>query len=131
MTAQKKMRVVIAEDETHVRKLIRTILLKMNCEIVGEAANGLDAVEIFSQLKPHMLLLDINMPLKSGKEALTEIRRRYQNAFVIMLTSLSDTETVEDCIKLGASGFIRKDVSMDEMQDIIKQTWKTFKENML
>ncbi len=125
------MRVMIADDETHVRKLIQTILIRMNCEIVGEAANGMDTVEMFKRLKPHMLLLDINMPLKSGKEALTEIRRQYQNAFIIMLTSLSDTETVEDCIKLGASGFIRKDVSLDEMQGIIKQTWKTFKENLL
>ena len=131
MTTQKKMRVMIAEDESHVRKLIRAILLKMNCEIVGEADNGMDAVEMFKKLKPHMLLLDINMPLKSGKEALAEIRRRYQNAFIIMLTSLSDTETVEDCIALGASGFIRKDVQPDEMRSIIKQTWNTYKENML
>jgi two-component system chemotaxis response regulator CheY len=130
MTTQKKMRVMIAEDEEHVRKLIRTILLNMNCEIVGEANNGRDAVAMFKQLKPHMLLLDINMPLKSGKDVLAEIRRRYQNAFIIMLTSLSDAETIEDCIKLGASGFIRKDVSLDEMQSIIKQTWKTFKENI-
>lgn len=122
---------MIAEDEDHVRKLIKTILLKMNCEIVGEVNNGIDAVEMFKQLKPHMALLDINMPLKSGKEALSEIRRRYPNAFIIMLTSLSDTETVEDCIALGASGFIRKDVSLDEMQNIIKQTWKAYKENML
>lgn len=131
MTTQKKMRVMIAEDEDHVRKLIRAVLVKMNCDIVGEAGNGADAVEMFKQLKPHMLLLDINMPLKSGKEALAEIRRRYPNAFIIMLTSLSDTETVEDCIKLGASGFIRKDVPLDEMQDIIRKTWKTFKENLL
>ncbi|RJP45610.1 MAG: response regulator [Desulfobacteraceae bacterium] len=131
MTTQKKMRVMIAEDEDHVRRLIRALLLKMNCEVVGEVNNGMDAVEMFKQLKPHMLLLDINMPLKSGKEALAEIRRRYQNAFIIMLTSLSDTETIEDCIKLGASGFIRKDVPLDEMQIIIRQTWKTYKESML
>lgn len=130
MAPQKKMRVMIAEDEDHVRTLIRTVLVKMNCDVVGEVGNGMDAVEMFTQLKPHMLLLDINMPLKSGKEALTEIRQRYRNAFIIMLTSLSDTETIEDCIKLGASGFIRKDVTLDEMRDIIRKTWKTFKENM-
>jgi two-component system, chemotaxis family, chemotaxis protein CheY len=130
MATQKKMRVMIAEDEDHVRKLIRNVLVQMNCEVVGEVGNGMDAVELFDQLKPHMLLLDINMPLKSGKEALTEIRRRYRNAFIIMLTSLSDAETIEDCIKLGASGFIRKDVSLDEMQDIIRKTWKTFRDNM-
>jgi two-component system, chemotaxis family, chemotaxis protein CheY len=130
MATQKKMRVMIAEDEDHVRTLIRNVLVQMNCEVVGEVGNGMDAVELFDQLKPHMLLLDINMPLKSGKEALTEIRRRYRNAFIIMLTSLSDAETIEDCIQLGASGFIRKDVSLDEMQGIIRKTWRTFKDNM-
>ncbi|MEZ4550641.1 MAG: response regulator [Desulfobacterales bacterium] len=58
--------------------------------------------ETNTRLKPHMLLLDINMPLKSGKEALAEIER-YPRAFVIMLTSLTDKETVEDCITKEAT----------------------------
>jgi len=130
MNTPKKIRAMVAEDETHVRKLIKTVLLSMNCEVVGEAANGLEAVEMFQTLKPNMLLLDINMPLKSGKEALAEIRKRYTNAFIIMLTSLADKETIEDCINLGASGFIRKDISIDEMKDIIKKTWKAYRESV-
>jgi len=102
----------------------------MNCEIVGEAGNGKEAVSLFSTLKPHMLLLDINMPLKSGKEALAEIRRKFPNACIIMLTSLTDKETVEDCIELGASGFIRKDLPLDEMQDVIKKTWRAYRESL-
>jgi len=119
---------MVADDESHVRKLIKTLLISMNCEVVGEAANGRDAVEMFKSLKPNILMLDINMPLKSGKEALAEILKRYSNAFVIMLTSLSDKETIEDCINLGASGFIRKDIDIDEMKDIIRKTWKTYKD---
>ncbi len=102
----------------------------MNCEIVGEAANGKDAVDMFKSLKPNLLLLDINMPLKSGKEALAEIMKRYSNAFVIMLTSLSDKQTIEDCIKLGASGFIRKDIPIDEMKQIIRKTWHVYKDTI-
>lgn len=128
MNTAKKIRAMIAEDENHVRKLIKMVLLSMNCEVVGEAANGREAVEMFKELKPNMLLLDINMPIKSGKEALAEIRKRYTNAFIIMLTSLADRETIEDCINLGASGFIRKDIPIDQMKDIIKKTWKTYRE---
>lgn len=130
MSAPKKMRAMIAEDEDHVRKLIKSVLSSMNCDVVGEATNGKDAIEMFKTLKPNMLLLDINMPLKSGKEALAEIRKRYANAFIIMLTSLADKETIEDCINLGASGFIRKDVPIDEMKDIIRRTWQAYKESI-
>lgn len=121
---------MVVDDEDHVRKLITTVIKTMNCDIVGEAGNGKDAVAQFFRLKPHMLLLDINMPLKSGKEALADIKKKYPNAFVIMLTSLTDKETVEDCIKLGATGFIRKDLPIDEMREVIKKTWAAYKESL-
>jgi two-component system chemotaxis response regulator CheY len=131
MKPKQKMRVMVADDEDHVRKLITTIIRKMNCEIVGEAKNGRDAVSMFYELRPHLLLLDINMPLKSGKQALADIKKKFPNAFIIMLTSLVDKETVEDCIHLGASGFIRKDLPIDEMQDVIKKTWIAYKQSLL
>lgn len=121
---------MVVDDENHVRKLITTMIKSMNCEIVGEAGNGEEAVSLFYDLKPNMLLLDINMPLKSGKEALAEIKKKFPNAFIIMLTSLTDKETVEDCIELGASGFIRKDLPLDEMRSVIKQTWNAYRESL-
>ena len=130
MKPKKKMRVMIVDDENHVRKLISTVVKSMNCDIVGETNNGKDAVSLFSTLKPHMLLLDINMPLKSGKEALTDIKKKFPNACIIMLTSLTDKETVEDCIELGASGFIRKDLPIDDMQDVIKKTWNAYRKSL-
>lgn len=130
MKPKQKMRVMVVDDEDHVRKLITTVIKTMNCDIVGEAGNGKEAVSLFCTLKPHMLLLDINMPLKSGKEALSDIKRRFPNACVIMLTSLTDKETVEDCIELGASGFIRKDLPLDEMRDVIKKTWSAYRESL-
>lgn len=127
MTAKKKNRVMIADDESHVRKYISAIMKEMNSEIIGEAKNGKEAVDMFARLKPGILLLDINMPLKSGKTALREIVSRFPGAFVIMLTSLTDRETIEDCLSLGASGFIRKDVSIDEFKTAIKQSWSVYK----
>lgn len=131
MKPKQKMRVMVADDEDHVRKLITTVIQRMNCDIVGEARNGRDAVSKFYELKPHLLLLDINMPIKSGKQALAEIKKKFPNAFVIMLTSLVDKETVEDCIDLGASGFIRKDLPIDEMREVIKKTWIAYKQSLL
>ena len=130
MKPKKKIRVMIVEDEDHVRTLIKTVVKNMNCEIVGEANNGKDAVSMYHKLKPTMLLLDINMPIKSGKQALAEIRKKFPNTFIIMLTSLTDSETVEDCIKLGATGFIRKDLPIDEMREVIKQTWSAYKSSL-
>lgn len=130
MKPKRKMRVMVVDDEDHVRKLITTVIKTLNCDIVGEASNGKEAVSLFRTLKPNMLLLDINMPLKSGKEALADIKKKYPNAFIIMLTSLADKETVEDCIELGASGFIRKDLPLDEMRDVIKKTWSAYKESL-
>lgn len=127
MTAKKKIRILIADDETHVRKYIRAVLERMNAEVIGEAADGMQALTLFAETKPHLLLLDINMPVKSGKTVLKDIMARFPKAFVIMLTSLVDPETVEDCIALGASGYIRKDVGIDEMQAIIKQAWQNYK----
>ena len=128
--AKKKPRVLIAEDEAHVRRLLRSILESINCEIVGEAENGEDATAQYLGKKPHMLLLDINMPVKSGKSALAEIKKRHPNAFVIMITSLADKDTIEDCRKLGAAGFIRKDLPIDEIKTVIVKTWRAYREAM-
>lgn len=130
MKQKKKIRVMIVEDEDHVRTLIKTVVKSMNCEIVGETNNGKDAVSLYYKLKPTMLLLDINMPIQSGKQALAEIRKKFPNTFIIMLTSLTDSETVEDCIKLGATGFIRKDLPIDKMREVIKQTWSAYKSSL-
>jgi len=128
---KKKIRVIVVDDETHVRTLIKSVISSMNCDVVAEAGNGRDAVALFDKLKPHMMMLDINMPLKSGKQALADIKEKYPNAFIIMLTSLTDRETIEDCIELGASGFIRKDLPIDEMREVIKKTWKTYRETLI
>ena len=128
---KKKIRAIVVDDETHVRTLIKSVVSGMNCDVVAEAGNGRDAVALFDKLKPHMMLLDINMPLKSGKQTLTDIKQKYPNAFIIMLTSLTDRETIEDCIELGASGFIRKDLPIDEMREVIKKTWKTYRETLI
>jgi two-component system, chemotaxis family, chemotaxis protein CheY len=98
----------------------------MKCEVVGEATTGVEAIELFKQLRPHLLLLDINMPSKTGDEVLKEIMAEYPKAFVIIVTSVADQESIERCIQLGAANYIRKDTPIEEIRQTIRETWQTF-----
>lgn len=126
MTDQKKPRVMIADDESHCRLVMKAILTSMKCDVVAEASNGDETVQLFKEHKPHLLLLDINMPLKNGDEVLQEIFKDFPNAFVVMLTSVTDMDTVERCLELGAANYIRKDTPLEEIKTIIKETWQVF-----
>jgi two-component system chemotaxis response regulator CheY len=126
MAEAKKLRVLIAEDESHSRLFLKAIVTSMKCEVVGEAGTGVETIELYRQLKPHMLLLDINLPNKTGEEVLKEIRAEFPRAFVIVVTSVSDQETVERCIDLGAANYIRKDTPIAEIKLAIKETWSAY-----
>lgn len=118
----RKNRVLIADDEKHIRMLLKAVAASLNLEVVGEAANGQEAVEGFRREKPDLLLLDINMPLKTGEEVLREIAGQSSGAAVIMLTSVADGETIQRCIALGAANYIRKDTPLPEMKRVIQET---------
>jgi two-component system, chemotaxis family, chemotaxis protein CheY len=126
MAQAKKLRVIIAEDESHSRLFLKAIVTSMNCEVVGEAGTGVETIELYRQLKPHILLLDINLPNKSGEEVLKELRADFPRAFVIIVTSVSDQETVEKCIDLGAANYIRKDTPIADIKLAIKETWDAY-----
>jgi len=126
MTATQKVRVLLADDEKHVRQLVKAILMPLNCEIVGEAENGAQAFDLYQQLKPDVVFLDVNMPVRDGKAALKDILGFNQNAVVIMLTSMSDANTVQAAVEQGAAYYIRKDTPPVEMRELIKDTWRQY-----
>ncbi|MCP4023108.1 MAG: response regulator [Desulfobacteraceae bacterium] len=123
MSNRKQVRVMVADDEMHIRMLIKQVLKSMNADIVAEAKDGGQAVEMYKEKCPNMIFLDINMPVKTGVEALKEIIKINQEAVVIMLTSVSDMETVSECIDAGAANYIRKDTPLEELKRLIKETW--------
>jgi len=127
MTQQKEITVLIADDESHIRLLLKTIIKSMKARVIGEAQNGQEAVEKFKALNPHITLLDINMPVKDGLTALQEIKSAFPNAFVIMMTSVADLETVKRCLDQGASHYIRKDTPIEEMKRMIKDAWVEYR----
>ena len=121
-----KPKVLIADDKIACRALMKAVLISMNCEVVGEAGNGEEATGLYRKLKPHLLMLDVNMPLKTGDEVLEEIIHEFPDAFVIMLTSVVDLPTIEKCLSLGAANYVRKDLPLEELKAIIRETWQTF-----
>lgn len=123
MNDKSKPTVLLADDEDHIRRLVKVVIQSMNCKVVAEARNGEEAVALYKVHNPHITFLDINMPQMSGIDALSEIMKINPNAMVIMLTSLTDVDTVQKCISLGAASYIRKDVPIDEMKLMIRDAW--------
>jgi two-component system chemotaxis response regulator CheY len=117
-----KKTALIADDERHIRLLLKTVLNTINIRTLGEAENGQKAVEMFRELKPDIVLLDINMPVMGGEEALEAIMKEFPGTVAIMLTSVADSESIHKCIGLGASNYIRKDTPIEEIKTIIAET---------
>lgn len=107
--------ILLTDDEAHIRKFIGLILRKFDNPTILEAANGAEAVALYQQHQPDMVLLDVNMPVLDGVQALGQIQQLDPNAVVVMLTSLANRHTVEECLRLGAVDYIRKDTPRDEM----------------
>ena len=116
-----KPRILLADDEFHMRAFIAALLKKIDCEVVGQATNGAEAIALYREKKPDLLLLDINMPVKTGMEALADVRAEFPDAKVIMLTSVVDEQNVVQCVEAGAAGYIRKDSPVAEIQATITE----------
>ncbi|MCB9480910.1 MAG: response regulator [Desulfobacteraceae bacterium] len=117
----KKLSCIIVDDEFHIRVFMKSVLKILGINVSGEAPNGEKGIEIFKELKPDLVFMDINMPVKTGDEALKEMKQLNPYSMIIMLTSVADMETVENCIKDGADFYIRKDTPVDELKSIISE----------
>ncbi len=110
------IRLLIADDHGIVREGLR-LYLKWDpeLEVVGEAADGQEALDLAERLRPDIVLMDILMPRMDGLAATAAIRRRLPETDVIILTSVLDDATVRQAIQAGAMGYILKDTSSDEL----------------
>jgi two-component system chemotaxis response regulator CheY len=113
-------RVLIVDDDILIRALLASILKELGVEIVGEAANGREAIVAFSNLSPDLTLLDIQMPIKNGFDTLREIKRIDDNAEVVMLTANDDTVVAESCINAGARSYIKKGLGPDKLMPVLQ-----------
>ena len=119
-----KIRVLVADDHAIVRDGIRALLaLTEDIEVIGEAANGRDALKMVTRLSPDIVLMDIVMPLMDGLEATRRVHKEFPEAKVIVLTQYEDREYVLPVIEAGASGFISKAVASSELTSAIRSVY--------
>jgi DNA-binding NarL/FixJ family response regulator len=111
-----KIRVLIVDDHHIVREGLRSLLeTEPNIEVLGEAKDGEEAVNLTVDLNPDVVLMDIRMPVMNGIEATGEIKTRVPTSRVIILSSFDQEEEVFEAIRCGASGYVLKDVIPDQL----------------
>jgi|HigsolmetaAR202D_1030399.scaffolds.fasta_scaffold00538_7 Response regulator containing a CheY-like receiver domain and an HTH DNA-binding domain len=115
------IRVLIVEDQRIVREGIVALLEdEEQIEIVGEAANGREAIAMYASLRPDVVLMDLQMPEIDGPEATRQIRAADPQARVLVLTTYATDEFIFTALKAGASGYLLKDTSADQLVAAIK-----------
>jgi two-component system chemotaxis response regulator CheY len=112
-------RVLVVDDAAFMRKMVSDALAKGGHEVVGEAANGVEAVASFQALKPDITTLDITMPEKDGLAALKEIIALDPTARVVMCSALGQESKVLEAVKSGAKDFVVKPFQPDRVIDAV------------
>ncbi len=109
------VKVLLVDDEVHIRKFVSLILKQICRPVITEAVNGEDAIRAYQADKPDIVLLDVSMPRMDGMETLRQLKEIDPDCVVVMLTSLANRESVERALELGAASYIRKDTPKDEI----------------
>lgn len=116
----KSIRLLICDDHAVVRRGLRAIVGdRPNMKLVGEAKDGQEAVAMAKSLKPDVIIMDLIMPGKDGVTAIAEIKKKKNEAMILVLTSFSDDKNVFSAIKAGASGYLLKDATPEEILQAI------------
>lgn len=115
------IRVLLVDDQALFREGLSTLLsLHPDLDVVGEAANGLEALDLIAELRPDVVLMDLRMPLLDGVTATRRLKERHDPARVIVLTTFDNDESVFDGLRAGAVGYLLKDVSSDKLLEAIR-----------
>lgn len=114
-------RVVIADDSRFMREYLKTILRKNGYLVVGEAADGESAVELYQKYKPDLVILDITMPKKTGIESLKEIKQLNENAKVVICSSMGQKFFIQEAYDNGAIDFIVKPFEVSAVVNTVKK----------
>ena len=115
-------KILLVDDEAHIRIFVSLILKSLGDPIISEAGNGEEAITAFQANKPDVVLLDVNMPHLDGIQTLRKLKEIDPDCVVIMLTSLANRETVERALELGAVNYIRKDTPKEEIARSLAET---------
>jgi len=121
------IRILVADDHAIVREGLRWLIAtEPGMELVGEAADGVEAVAQARKLHPDIILMDLVMPRKGGIEAIGEIKQAFPDARILVLTSFAEDDKVFPAIKAGASGYLLKDTAPQELLRAIRDVCQGF-----
>ena len=113
--------ILIVDDAAFMRMMIKDILTKNGCNVIGEAENGAKAFEKYNELKPDLVLMDITMPEVDGIAALKKIKGADPNALIIMCSAMGQQAMVIEAIQGGAKDFIVKPFQPDRVLEAVKK----------
>ncbi|MFL7809687.1 MAG: response regulator [Anaerolineae bacterium] len=124
MTEIETIRVLIADDHAIVREGLRALIdTEPGLELVGEASDGVEAIQLARSLKPDVLLLDMLMPRKDGLEVIADIKQHELETRILVLTSFAEDEKVFPAIKAGAQGYLLKDTTPHSLLQAIRDVY--------
>ncbi len=117
----RKIRIVLVDDHTLFRSGLKALLSRQtDFEIIGEASDGLEGVKLVEQVRPDLVLLDLDMPTMNGHEALAQILGFDPDMAVLMLTVSEDGDDLAECMRLGARGYLLKKIDADFLLQSIR-----------
>ncbi len=113
--------VLLCDDSRALRMVTAQVLEDQGFRVVGEAADGIEAVDRFKALKPDVVLLDLVMPNRDGKQALHDILAIDPDARVVVLSSLGAQSDIEECLRAGARSYLQKPIDPDALRRVLSQ----------
>jgi two-component system chemotaxis response regulator CheY len=114
-------RILIVDDSSFMRVMVKDALTPKGFEIVGEAMNGAEGVSMYNTLKPDLVTMDVTMGVQDGYEAARKILAADPNARIIMVTALGQEKMLLDCISLGVRDFVRKPFTKERIISAVEK----------
>jgi YesN/AraC family two-component response regulator len=121
-----KIRVLVADDEGHIRNIIGRIVQALGAEVVAEAADGEQAARLFELTRPDIVILDINMPSLTGDQALGRMLKIAPSTIAIMMTAQDTIDAVRNCLEIGARNYILKSNPAQEIYRLLGESWPEY-----
>lgn len=115
------LKVLIVDDSRIFRKILRTVLEENGHQIIGEAGNGQEALDLLKEINPDLITLDITLPVMDGLEALKHIKEDHPDPKVIMVSAAGQKSKIIDALKFGADDFIQKPFEPENITMVIKK----------
>ncbi len=113
------LEIMVVDDSMLLRRSLTTILEKMGHTVVAQAKSGKEALELYDKHKPYLVTMDITMPVMNGIETLRQLRQKYKDAKIVMVTSHGEEKLVIDAITSGAKGYVLKPVTEDKLSEVL------------